>query len=168
MKTTVNYIVKSLKVGLIVAICVFAFMFSLEILNGRKIELNTEFLNEIFQYAVFGIVLTIINSSFFDYLNHTVQWGKWVKYRLIIGIVGSISFTLIGIFCIRIFFVVVYYGQTFEYFFTNEQISFYYISLLITLGVSLIFHTIYYYKLAQETKVKEQKIIAGNASAQFE
>uniref|UniRef100_UPI004049D92D histidine kinase n=1 Tax=Flavobacterium sp. TaxID=239 RepID=UPI004049D92D len=168
MKTTVNYIVKSLKVGLIVAICVFAFMFSLEILNGRKIELNTEFLNEIIQYAVFGIVLTIINSSFFDYLNHRVQWGKWVKYRLIIGIVGSISFTLIGIFCIRIFFVVVYYGQTFEYFFTNEQISFYYISLLITLGVSLIFHTIYYYKLAQETKVKEQKIIAGNASAQFE
>ena len=157
MKTTVNYIVKSLKVGLIVAICVFIFMVSLEILNGRKIALNNDLLEEIFQYAVFGIVLTIINSSFFDYLNHTVQWGKWVKYRLIIGIIGSISFTLMGIFCLRLFFIVIYYRRTFEYFFTNEQISFYYISLLITMGVSLIFHTIYYYKLAQETKLLNKK-----------
>lgn len=55
-----------------------------------------------------------------------------------------------------------------SYFVQNEHIKFYVFSLLITMVVSLFFHAIYFYKKAQENKVKEQKVIAGTASAQFE
>jgi sensor histidine kinase YesM len=168
MQTIVKYIGKTVKIGLIVSIGVFIFMISLELLYGRKLVLDKGFFEEIFQYVVFGVVLTIINNTYFDYLNNKVIWGTWEKYRLMIGVVGSIFFTILGIFLIRLFFTVGYYGQTLIYFISNEKIQFYYISLLITMGVSLIFHTIYFYKQAQERKVTEQKIIAGNASAQFE
>ena len=46
--------------------------------------------------------------------------------------------------------------------------QFYIISLLITLVMTLFFHAVYFYKRTQENKVKEQKIIAGTASAKFE
>jgi two-component system LytT family sensor kinase len=168
MQTIVKYIVKTVKIGLIVSTGVFVLMVSLELLYGRKLALDKDFIDEIFQYVVFGVVLTIINNTYFDYLNNKVIWGNWQKYRIMISVVGSIFFTILGIFLIRLFFTVGYYGQTLIYFISNEKIQFYYISLLITMGVSLIFHTIYFYKQAQERKVTEQKIIAGNASAQFE
>jgi hypothetical protein len=40
--------------------------------------------------------------------------------------------------------------------------------VIITFFVTLAFHAFYFYKAYQENKVKEQKIIAGTASAQFE
>lgn len=45
---------------------------------------------------------------------------------------------------------------------------FYYLALLISVVVTAIFYGIYYYRFTQERKVKEQKIIAGTASAQFD
>jgi len=40
--------------------------------------------------------------------------------------------------------------------------------MLISLVVSLIFYAFWYYKDRQESKVKEQKIIAGTASAKYD
>jgi hypothetical protein len=40
--------------------------------------------------------------------------------------------------------------------------------MLVTLAVTIIVHAFYFYKRYQEGRVKEQKIIAGTASAQFE
>ena len=168
MQNISKYIAKTLKIGLIVSIGVFVFMVSLELIFGRTLVFDKAFFEEIFQYVVFGVVLTIINNTYFDYLNNKVIWGNREKYRLIIGIVGSIFFTILGIFLIRLFFTVGYYDKSLVYFISHEKIQYYYITLLITMGVSLIFHTIYFYKQAQERKVTEQKIIAGNASAQFE
>ena len=90
MQTIVKYIGKTVKIGLIVSIGVFVFMVSLELLYVRKLVLDKAFFEEIFQYVVFGVVLTIINNTYFDYLNNKVIWGAWEKYRLMIGVVGSI------------------------------------------------------------------------------
>ncbi len=46
--------------------------------------------------------------------------------------------------------------------------DYYQSSLIIAIIVSLYFHAIWYYKYRQENKVKEQKIIAGTASAKFD
>ena len=63
---------------------------------------------------------------------------------------------------------VVLLKNSFEHFLANESPRFYVIAWIITMVVTLFFHLIYFYKKAQENKVKEQKIIAGTASAKFE
>ena len=123
-----------------------------------------------FSYSVyFGFVLTIINSVFFDYLNHRVQWNEQTeKYRIVIGFIGSIPLTLLGTWFVRLTINVWINNQSFEAFIKDQKFSNYILILIITFVVSLFFHAIFLYRKLQENRVKEQKIIAGNASAQFE
>src|SRR5690606_9642496 len=90
------------------------------------------------------------------------------KYRIAIGAVGAITLTMLAIFLIRIFIVIGIEGNTWEEFMAQEKMSYYLFSLLITIIVSITFHAIYFYKELQKNKVKEQKIIAGTATAQFD
>src|SRR5690606_1094094 len=53
-------------------------------------------------------------------------------------------------------------------FIAGENFQMYFIALMFTLVISLFFHAFYFYKELQENKVKEQKVIAGTASAKFE
>src|SRR5690606_11087179 len=42
------------------------------------------------------------------------------------------------------------------------------LALILAIGASIVFHTIYFYRTWQENRIKEQKIIAGTASAKFD
>jgi hypothetical protein len=110
----------------------------------------------------------LINSAYFDYLNHKIKWEKYNRYRILIGALGSILLTMLGVFFIRLFINVGIEGETFTHFIDNESPRYYVVALLITMVVSLFFHAVHFYKRSQENKVKEQKIIAGTASAKFE
>lgn len=152
-------------IGIIIAIV----LMSIEYVFGTKHQLNFELLQDIAYYIFYGVVLTLINGTYFDYLDNRVQWQpKWKRYRILIGIVGSIALTMVGVFFIRFVIFVGFEQKTVVDFIQNEHIKFYVFALLITMVVSLVFHTIYFYKKSQENKVKEQKLIAGNVSAQFE
>ncbi len=58
--------------------------------------------------------------------------------------------------------------HTFEYFLKNEKPSNYIFTVTITFIITLSLYAIHFYKAYQENKVKEQKIIAGTASAKYE
>lgn len=168
MQRVTKYFLKSLIRGFIVSIIIAGFFISLEIVFGRKVHFNTEFFREIGYYCLYGVTLTILNGVFFDYLNHEIAWNKYKKFRIIIGVLGSIILTIIGIFFLRFFIKVFLENNSLADFIQGENIKNYLISTLITMVVSLFFHTLYFYKKSQENKVKEQKIIAGTASAKFE
>jgi hypothetical protein len=68
----------------------------------------------------------------------------------------------------HLFEEVVYNKNSFDYFLANEKPSSYLASIIITFFVTLSIYTISFYKAYNENKVKEQKIIAGTASAKFE
>ena len=55
-----------------------------------------------------------------------------------------------------------------ESFLAGEKAIYYVYALVITIIVSMFFHAVYFYKALQEKKVKEQKVIAGTASAKFD
>src|SRR5690606_37534350 len=59
-------------------------------------------------------------------------------------------------------------NKTINQFLKTEKASNYLVAMIITIIVTLAIHLIYFYKAYQESKLKEQKIIAGNASAKFE
>ena len=72
------------------------------------------------------------------------------------------------IFLLRIFEDVIVEKTPFDVFLAKENASNYIVAIVITFFVTLSLYAFYFYKSYQETKVKEQKIIASTANAKFE
>ena len=167
MQKAIQYMFKVAIKGIVVSCVIMGIMFLLEAIFGRNFTVDADLFKEMGYYVLYGVVLTTINSMFFEYLNNEIEWENR-KYRVLWGVLGSIVLTIAGIFMVRMFMSVIIVGNSFEAFLANERPRFYVIALIITMVVTLFFHVIYFYKKAQENKVKEQKIIAGTASAKFE
>lgn len=149
--------------------CVLSFVFiGIQVLMGRDIQWDSSFFAELGYYFLYSIVLTYVNKTYFEYLNHKVVWKKYGKYRLMIGALGGVVLTMLSVFFIRILIKVGFEGKSWEEFMEGERAAFYIIALLVTLVVSVFFHAAYMYRRIQDKKVKEQKIIAGTASAKFD
>jgi two-component sensor histidine kinase len=171
MQKAIQLFFKILIIGIIVSAVISAWAWGFEALQGRNFVFDVEFGREILGYLLYGVLLTTINLLFFNYLDKDVNWekhNKLSKYRIPLGFIGGLIITLIGIFLIRFVLVVGFGQKDFQYFITNENPTHYYIVLFISFVISLIFHAFYFYKSIQENKIKEQKIIAGTASAKFE
>jgi len=159
---------KTLATGILIAAVLMLLDQTMRYVSGDDIQLDANFLEIFSYYVIYSVPLTLVNSAFFKYLNEKVQWQKYQRFRFIIGFVGSVSLTLITIFFIRLFISLVIENETWNYFITNETFRYYLSVLMVTLVISLFFHAVYYYKELQKTKVKEQKVIAGTASAKFD
>ena len=88
--------------------------------------------------------------------------------RIILGFIGSSILALIGLFALRMFTSLSMEGESFQEFITNETFKPYRFGLWITLTIVAIFHVIYFYNRYQQNRIKEQKVIAGTASAKFD
>ena len=163
-----KYLGKTLLIGILIGLVLMVIMVGIQVLGGRELVFDRLFIQEIGYYMVYSVVLTLINGAFFDYLNNKVTWKKYTKYRLGIGFVGGVVLTMLGILFVRILINMGFEGEDWETFVSGEKLVYYAYSLIITIVVSIFFHAVYFYKALQEKKVKEQKIIAGTASAKFD
>jgi two-component system LytT family sensor kinase len=170
MKKAIQLFFKILILGIVISGVISGWAWGFEALNGRDFIINPAFAKEILAYMIYGIVLTTVNVLFFNYFNNEVDWSnsKWRKYRIFLGFLLSLSLSFIAVFLIRFVTVVGFEQKDFQYFISHENPAHYYVSLFITFIIVVIFHAFYFYKQTQETKLKEQKIIAGTASAKFE
>jgi len=117
---------------------------------------------------LFTFVLSYLNIKYFLFLIK-LKFDKYeVIKRILLGVVGTTVITLVVVFLLRLFIIVLFYGQSIEYFFSNESWRGYSFSLWITLTIVSVFYIIYFYNRYQKNRIKEQKIIAGTASAQFD
>lgn len=117
---------------------------------------------------LYSFVLTFVNAYYNQYISTIYSWEKSTQKRLWYGALGSILLTIIAFALLRWFIQVVIFGTDFSKFLANESPMHYVMILVITLIISLFLHAFYFYKALQDTKVKEQKIIAGSASAKFD
>jgi len=163
-----KYLVKTLMVGLLVGAVLSVIFISIEFFASGSVKFDRELLVDVGYNMLYSIVLTFINSSFFVYLNERVVWKKYSKYRLVIGAFGGVLLTMLGILWIRILIRMGFEGATWEEFLSREKAIYYLVALIITIVVSVFFHAMYFYRALQDKKVKEQKIIAGTASAKFD
>lgn len=141
---------------------------ALEFAASGTLNFDSQFWQDTGYTFLYAIILTLINKWFFEYIRTLKIWQKYGKYRILIGAVGSVALTMAGFLLIRIFLEMAVGGAGWEAFWAGEQPIYYVVALLITIVVSVIFHAIYFYKHWQESKVTEQKIIAGTASAKFD
>ena len=159
---------KTIFTGIIVGVAIMLVDQTIRYFTGVKIAFNENFLRSLLYYIIFSIPLTLVNVYFFSYLNHNVQWNRYKKYRLLLGFLGSVFITLITIFLVRLFISLVLEGITYNAFIGSELLEYYVLALGITIIVSIVFHLIYFFKEREKNKLKEQKVIAGSASAKFD
>ncbi len=121
-----------------------------------------------FYTMIHSVVLYAVNAALFVYLDKVFINRIDSLKRILVGFISSFFLSLIAIFVIRVFINVVIEKETLSSFLTNEKPSNYVQSSIITFIVLLVFHALHFYKGYQENKLKEQKVIAGTASAKFE
>ena len=117
---------------------------------------------------MYSMVLYFVNALIFIQLDKYFEKNRFHLKRLVIGFLASFLISGLAIFFLRIVEDVVLENMSFNDFLKNESPSNYIVALVITVIVSLLIHLVYFYKAYQENRVKQEKIIAGNASAQFE
>ncbi len=159
---------KILLSGLLVAVVIMIVDQTIRYFGGDSIGIDSRFWEMFGYYTIYSVPLTLVNSYFFYYLNNKIVWVKYSKYRILIGFLGSIFVTIGAVFIINAFVAIVVEGNSFTEFIYSQYVEYYIRILLITLVISLFFHAVYYYKELQKSKVKEQKFIAGTASAKFD
>ena len=117
---------------------------------------------------MFSFGLTLANVYYYDGISIRYDWETQPKTRLWAGALGSVVISMLVFGLLRLFMIVVLYGYSWEFFVENEHATPYIIAIIITIVISLFLHAFHFYKALQEKKVKEQKIIAGTASAKFD
>lgn len=164
MKFTLKELVRSLGIGFVIFLTVIL----INTIYGDTIEFNSK-LGKLFLYTMlYSVVLGYANQMVFVYLDKKFTEERFSLKRIIVGFVSSFFVTLFTIFLLRIFIDVIVEGETFEKYWANEKPANYVFAVVMTFIVLLCFYAFYIYKAYSDSKVKEQKIIAGTASAQFE
>ncbi len=156
---------KLLKISILITVAI--------VVVTRIIKWNTPFdWNEQLEYGainfLFAFTLTLVNAYFSTYISKKFSWEAQAQKRLWFGALGSIFLTVLAFGLLRLLLSVVFYGKTLGEFFEGEKAVYYIVALGVALIISLFFHAFYFYRALQENKVKEQKIIAGTASAKFD
>ena len=164
----INKLLKEFPRATFIMLIVFVVLIIIKLLSGGSVGFNEGLAWQFFYTTLYGYTLYYANAIIFVKLDDVYQTDRFSRKRIVQGFALSFLASVIVIFILRIVEDVLIEGQTIQLFLANEKPSNYIVSVVITFVVTLAIHAIYFYKAYQENKVKEQKIIAGTASAQFE
>lgn len=163
-----NKYVREFPRALLIGFGVFCVVLLINVLNGAAIHFDSK-LRTLFLYTIlYSVALHIANTSLFIFLDKFFIKERFSKKRILIGFFSSFIVSLLVIFLLRIFEDVIIEKRDFIDFIVHEKASNYIVASTITFIIVSIVHIIYLYKYYQESKLKEQKVIAGTASAKFE
>ena len=152
-----------------IVITLFASILSLLVYGDGNYTLEI-IAHHVVRCFIFSFGLTAVNSYYFDGMEIRYKWETDPQKRLWIGALGSFVLTILTFGLIR--FLLFFYesGSSFGEFIIQERQApgAYVLAVTITLISSLFLHAFYFYRALQKREVKEQKIIAGTASARFD
>jgi two-component system LytT family sensor kinase len=136
-------------------------------MSGNLGSMDEEIENYIINF-IFSVFITAVNQSYFDFIGKYYTWTENGLKRLLIGAIGSVILTMITLFVLLFTLRVFYFGQPIDDFFEQQQLDWYLFGFTFTMIMSVIFHAFYFYRELQAKKVKDQKVIARSATAQFD
>ena len=164
----IDKLIKEFPRATFIILIVFVVLIIIKLLSGDSVGFNVGLAWQFFYTTLYGYSLYYANAIIFVKLDDVYQTDRFSRKRIVQGFALSFIASVIIIFLLRIVEDVLIEGRSIQLFLANEKPSNYIVSVIITFVVTLAIHAIYFYKAYQENKVKEQKIIAGTASAQFE
>jgi hypothetical protein len=163
-----NDYVKEFPRAFFIGLAIFGWLNLMRVIEGQSISFDERLGVMLLYTMLYSVALHLSNTFLFVTLDRIFINERFSRKRIIIGFVSSFFLSLFVIFLLRLLITVVFEKQSVLYFFTNENASDYIIASVFTFIILLIVHFLYIYKGYQENKVKQQKIIAGTASAKFE
>jgi hypothetical protein len=163
-----NKYIREFPRAIFIGLSIFLVIMVINILNGQELKFDENLKLTFIYTLLYSFSLHIANTALFLFLDEFFINDRFSKKRIIIGFVSSFFLSLFVIFLLRLFINVVIKNETLSNFFRDEKASNYILASIFTFIVLLVIHVIYFYKWYQENKLKEQKIIAGTASAKFE
>jgi sensor histidine kinase YesM len=163
-----KFTLKQLSRSFIIGIVIFLIIILIDFIYGAKLEFNKALGIQFVYTMLYSVTLGIANQLVFVFLDKVFVNERFSLRRIVVGFISSFLVTLFIIFLLRVFIEIIIEGNSFENYWQNERAANYVFSTVMTFIVLLSFYTFYIYKAYNENKVKEQKIIAGTASAQFE
>ncbi len=164
MNTYVREILKAVALGCII----FVVLLIVNVAAGGTLKFDFGLARHFGYTMIYSVTIYFANAMVFIGLDRYYKHDRFPVKRLITGFLISFMATMLVIFLIRVTDEVLIKGTAFTEFIGNEKASNYLVSIIIFFFISLGIHAFYFYKAYQENKVKEQKIIAGTASAKFE
>jgi len=164
MNRVLRHFLRSIAIGLVVffVFTIINWMAGSVITMNRKLLMNLQFT------LLYSVSLYMANALVFIFLDKIYASDRFNAKRIIIGFVSSFVVSIVTIFLLRIFEEVLINKNSFEQFLADEDAGNYVVSIIITFIITLLAHVVYFYRSYQENRVKQQKIIAGTASAKFE
>ena len=163
-----NRFYKELPRTIVLSLLIFVVIELLNYILGSTIRLDTHLLVVFAYTTLYTFSISYANSTFFCYLDKVFTEDRFSKKRMIFGFIGSFFISLFVIFLLRVFEEVLVDDISINTFLSNEKASDYVVAIVITFFVTLSLYAVHFYKILNENKVKEQKIIAGTANAKFE
>ncbi|WP_248722336.1 histidine kinase [Seonamhaeicola sp. ML3] len=161
-----KHLVKNIIICFIIGITVFlAGSFLSDGFDNKSTE---ELLLSFVLYQLYSFVIGFSNMYFFDYMNNRFWKKNETVKRILIGVFGATLITLACLFVMNLLVAVSLRGWSVQQFLSNQSFGNYEFGLWVTLIALLIFHAIYFYNRYQQNRIKEQKVIAGTASAKFD
>jgi len=166
MKNIIKEIGNALLIGTLIYLIILVILYSLgKFDSGFSIDIA---LRQYYHNMIPAVLLYFSNLMVFRFLGSNRTGNFYTAKTLFISGLAHFVVSIVGIFIARGIVIVGINGVSISKFIGNERFDEYYISLIISAVVLIVFYAFYYYKHRQETKVKEQKIIAGTASAKFD
>lgn len=160
---------KELGKAFFVGTLIFLVMGIIRYLMGSEVNYTGPAILEAFLYnQLYAVILYMANAWFFIFL--LKRWGNTLfkLNNLLRGLLGGVLITIGCLVLIRMITEIVIDGKTLTEFTNTESPKYYVVAFVISMVVTAAFYLFYYYKSKQDTRVKEHKIIAKTASAQFD
>lgn len=164
----IHKLIREIPRAIVISISIFLVLQLIRLITGNPIVFDDGLLVNFGYTILYGLTLYFANAFLFIGLDKIFVLERFAKKRILIGFVFSFLISIFMIFLLRIFEDVIIEHTPFEVFLSNETLSNYLVAIIITFIITLSFHAFHFYKAYNESKVKEQKIIAGTANAQFE
>jgi sensor histidine kinase YesM len=164
----IDKLIKEFPRAIVISFGIFFSIVLVKYLIGLTITLDLSLAINFGYSMLYGLSLYYANAFVFIYLDTVYKETRFSVQRLIVGFVSTFFITLFVVFLLRVFEEVIVEKQSFTAYIESEKASYFIMPVVIFLIISLAIHAFYFYKALQETKVKEQKIIATTANAQFE
>ncbi|MEM6396501.1 MAG: histidine kinase [Bacteroidota bacterium] len=142
-----------IKSVLVIVFCIWLVTMAVDLLLGSG-PLTGKFVWEhlIFN-AYYGIPLTLGNGWFFAYLNKFFRWDSQPLQRAVMGVIGSFFLTMSILTLLNFVLYHFIYGRDFSSLWLVENRTFYVISVIITIIVTMTIHAISFFKEMQRERV---------------
>lgn len=117
----------------------------------------------------YALTFSLVNILFFRRLSTIFPWERHLKARLFIGGLGFLILNVLTFagcrFVTQVYFLNVISAQAF---FQNINYQSYGIPIVVALLLVLGYHAFYFYQTIQQQQLKQQKLIAAHAKAQYD